>query len=261
MAVSSPRPARFTAGLQSDGPGFPLANMGMQNPFFYHIVYDDFDESTGVTGDWTQTKTGNGTIALTAGDGGLALFTTNSSTPIATDVCVIQKPIAGMSLPQIATAGKKMFFLCRVQLHDVVNAGLTCGLMQASTTPFTLADGIMFLKASGSASNLILRTTVGSANTDLTIPTTDYALANDTNIDLGFEVDRSGNVKAFVGSNMIGWIPTYQGGVLQGGRGPVGSLAAPALTAVNLALTCAMRSGTTASTTMTLDCIMAAKER
>lgn len=256
MAAASQSPVRFPAGVSTDFPFQPLANFGNENPFMYATLEDDFYNSLGAAGAWTATKTGNGTIAHTAGAGGLALFTTNSTTPAGTDICSIQAPAAGFAFASM----KKAFFLARLQLSSATNAAFLAGLIQTTTTPFTVTDGLYFLKASGAANNLILRSTVGSVNTDLTIPTSAYTLANNTNIDLGFHVDRAGNVYAFVGSQLVGFMPQSGTGSSTPPRGGVAAFA-PTLTTANLNLTAAIQSGTAASSTMTLDFLMASVER
>lgn len=254
--MTSPVPVRFSSGVSTDPPWGPLSAHRLPNPFFSHVDADDFDYSANVTGPWTATKTGNGTIAQAAGDGGLALFTTNSSTPAAADICSLQRPAAAFKL----AAGQRTFYLARLQVADATNAGFIAGLIQTTTTPFTVTDGLYFLKASG-ATTLILRSTVGSANTDLAIPSALYP-ANGTNIDLGFEVTRTGDVLAFVGTQLVGFIPQSGTATLTPPqRGGQARLSAPTLTTANLNHTLAVRSGTTASTTMTVDFSMVAKER
>lgn len=264
MAVPSQKPSRFVSGMSVDYPGGPTANMGLPNPHYYHIVEDDFDDSLSIANMWTKTLTGNGTAAHAAGDGGLGLLTTNSSTPLATDIASLQKPVASFSLPQGTTSGKKAFFVCRVQLADVTNPDFVAGLIQTTTTPFTVTDGLYFFKATGAANNLILRHSIGSANTDVAIPTSAYTLANATNIDLGWYINRNGEIHAFVGTQLVGWVPENQGGGLVGQRGPVAAqttLLTAGLTTANLNPTVAVRSGTGASKTFTIDFGLWAKER
>ena len=258
MAAPSQGPNRYPNGFTSDPVYGPLGQMGMQNPFFYHLWSDDFDQEIAESG-YTKTTTGNGTVALAAGDGGLALFTTNTSTPATTDIASIQLPVAGFTF----TAGKKSFFLTRVQSSDMTNAAILAGLIQTTTTPFTVTDGIYFYKASGAAS-LVLITTVGSVPTSLTIPTSAYSLANNVNVDLGFYVDRKQNIYAFVGAQLVGYLP-QQG---TGSTVPSGAVAAiqqtitpTTLTTANLNPTLAIQSGTASSKTMAADFLLAAKER
>ncbi|MDR8026495.1 hypothetical protein KPA93_25060 [Burkholderia cenocepacia] len=256
VAVASQPPVRLPAGQTTDAPWQPLADCGAGNPFFYHGVQDDFDSSL-TTSIWTQSKTGNGSVAHTAGDGGLALFTTNSSTPVGTDYAAIQLPAASFTF----TKPKKFFFLARLQVSDAVNAGFIAGLVDSQANPFVSpTDGLYFLKASGAANNLILRSMVGSANTDLAIPTSAYSLANNTNIDLAFAIDRNGNVGAYVGGQLVGFIPQSGVGSVNPSRGACAKFA-PTLTTANLNLTLGVLSGTASSKTMTADFVTAQKER
>lgn len=246
-------PTRFPSGISTDQKWGPLADYGNHNPFTFHEFEDDFDATLGVAGLYTATKTGNGTIAQAAGEGGLLLFTSNASTPAAGDVASVQLPAASFKFG----TNKKMFYLARLKLSSAANNGLLAGLIQTTVTPFTVVDGLYFLKATGSASNLILRSTVGSANTDLTISTSQYTLADDTFFDLGFQYDGRGTVYAYVGASLVGSPNQPQ---LSAARGPVGSFV-PVLTTANLNLTMALQSGTASSKTMTADFHMAAKER
>lgn len=253
--VYSPPPTRTPGGSTPDFPWQPLANCGSGNPFFYHQFADDFDNAIGASGLWTVTTNTNGTVAHTAGDGGLALFTTNSSTPLVTDIASMQLPAASFSF----TAGKKSFFLTRLKVSSAANATFLVGLEQTTTTPFTAVDGLYFYKATG-ATTMVLRSTVSSSNTDIAIPALANPLADNTFIDLGFYVDRLSNVFAFVGSQLVGYIPQSGTGSTNPVRGPVAS-GTPTLTTANLNVTLALQSGTASSKTMTVDFVMAAKER
>lgn len=251
-------PVRNAAGATTDTVYQPLADCGAGNPFFYHTVADDFD-STLTTGIWTQNKTGNGTVAHTAGDGGLALFTTNSTTPVGTDYAGLQLPAADFSF----TPGKKLFFLTRLQLADAVNAAFVAGLVDTQANPFTAVnDGLYFSKASGAANNLQLLSVKGGVATALAIPASAYSLANGVNIDLAFYVDRNANVYAYVGAQLVGFIPTSgTGTAVPPARGGRAASFAPALTTAVLNPTLAIQSGTATSKTMLADFITVMKER
>ncbi len=262
MSNPSPKPMRVPSGFSTAMPGGIDANMGLPNPAFYHTVFSDFDDDLTVSGVWTKTASGNGSIAHAAVDGGSALFTTNSSTPANTDIASIQKPSASFTFPLTSnsTQGKKMFFVCRLTLAEYVNTALEVGLIQTTATPFTVTDGLYFLKPSGGAANLILRSMIGSANTDLVIPTTAYALVGATSIDLGWYINRSGQVFAFVGTQLVGWVLESQGGGLVGQRGPVASFS-PTLSTAVLNPTLAIQSGTASAKTANVDFALWAKER
>jgi hypothetical protein len=250
MASPSQAPVRYPNGLSTDNPFGPLANYGNPHPFAYHVLAEDFNV---ILDQYVQTKTSAGTILLAAGDGGKALFTTNATTPLATDICSMQIGWDGFKV----TAGKKMHFLARIQLSDAVNAAFIVGMIQVTTTPFTVTDGIYFQKASGS-SQIALKSAVGSAITTLNLPTTAYNLANNTDIDLGFYMDRNGTIYAYAGANLI----NVQASNAPAGqvKGSIGSFA-PTLTAAGMNPTLAIQSGTASSKTMAADFIMAAKER
>lgn len=256
MAVPSQVPVRYPSGVSTDPPFGPLANFGQPNPFMYHYFEDDFDYIATL---YTQTKTGNGTIALAAGDGGLGLFTTNSSTPAGTDICAVQLPAASFSI----TLGKKHFFLTRLQLSSATNAAFNVGLIQTSATPMTVVDGIWFNKASGALNNLKLQHSKASTVTTLNIPTNVYTLANNTNIDLAWYIDRNGNIFAFVGAQLVGWFPQSERptGQVAGPCGEITGLTASTFTTANLNVTLCVQSGTAASSTMTVDFVFAGKER
>lgn len=257
MANPSPKPMRVPSGFSTDMPGGPTANMGLPNPAFYHSVFSDFDDDLTVSGVWTKTASGNGSVAHAAGDGGLALFTTNSSTPLIGDIASIQKPVAGFAFP---TNGKKMFFVCRIIVPEYVNTAWQVGLIQTTTTPFTVTDGLYFYKATGSSSNLILRSMNGSANTDLAIPTTAYSLVAGQPIDVGWYINRLGQVLAFIGTQLVGWVLESQAGGLVGQRGPVASFT-PALSAANVNPSLSFQSGTATTKTGNIDFALWAKER
>lgn len=255
-------PVRYPSGVSFDPPYGVFGQMGTPSPIFYHVWYDDFDQEVNETGAYTKTTTGNGTVALVAGDGGLGLFTTNSSTPVGTDIASLQLPVAGFTV----TAGKKMFFATRFQASSISAAAFQFGLIQQTVTPGTVTDGIWFSKAAGSLTGLSINISKASTPITVALPTNAYTLANNVNVDLGFSVDRNGNVYAWVGAQLYGFIPqSGTGPVLPpGNQGPVSSILLPAAASVpivNLTPTMAMQSGTTASSTMTVDFVVAAKER
>ena len=249
MAQPSQVPVRFVSGVSTDFPYQPLANYGQHNPFFYHTWEDDFDA---LFAGYTATKTGVGTIAPIPGDGGLILLTTAAT---AADLASLQLAAASFSY----TPGKKSFFLTRFQINDALNAAFNVGFIQTTATPFAVTDGVYFSKATGSAANLTLNSMIGSVLTSIVIPPAAYALTNNTNIDLGIYIDRSGNVYGFVGTQLVGFI-AQSGSAGNLARGPAVSFA-PNITTANLNLTLAFQSGTASAKTMTVDFVMAAKER
>jgi hypothetical protein len=304
MAISpaSQKPTSLPAGATTDPPYGPLYNSGYSNPFFYHNFSDDFDNQLGSAGLYTTTSVGGGTVAHTAGDGGLALFTTGAT---AGNFESIQLPAASFTLPGTgatppgsSTSIKKVFYLVRFQLSDVTNTAFIGGLCVTTATPFTgvgaarnVADGLFFYKASGGtalqviniASNGGSPSGTGFTNT-FTIPTAAYTLANATNIDLAFYIDRYQNLSMYAGSQLVGWIPQSGTGAVQ--TAPAGTTILPVLgpalvnynyqaqagpsfdptnaimfTTLNLNLTLAVGTSAAAAKTMTADFHLAQKER
>ena len=262
MTTPSPNPSRYPSGLQTDERWGPLAHCGVVNPFFYHSFVDDFNEytTTGIdsvasSGRWVQTNASSGTVAQEAGDGGLIILTTAATN---SDYESIQAQVAGFTLPQVATQYKKLFGLARLQLSDITNSAFIIGLAAVDTTPFTsIANGLYFHKASGSTQiSLVLEN--ASTATTLNLPTTAYNLVNATNIDLGFEVDSSGNINAFVGAPLVGYqIMPSSNPVL----GPCAKITAPSMPATNLAPIIAIQAGAAAAKTLTVDFVGFFKER
>lgn len=250
MSAPSPSPVRFPSGVSTDFPYGPLANFGLPNPVDYAVTVDDF---LYLNPSLVATKTGVGTLAVTPGDGGRLLFTTAATAP---DLVSLQGAAANMTF----TAGKKAFCLMRLQLSDVVNSALVAGVIQTTATPGTVTDGLYFSKASGSATNLSLISMVGSVPTTLVIPTAAYTLANNIDIDLGWYVDRNQTVYAFVGSQLVGWLPQSGSGATTPVRGACASFA-PTLTGAVLSGTLAIIAGTASAKTMNADFFVKAKER
>jgi hypothetical protein len=246
-------PQRCTSGTTSDQAWQPLADDGQGNPFFYHGFQDDFDNALGSTGLWTQTPSSS--VAHTAGDGGLALFTTGA---VAGNFAEIQLPAASFTL----TLGKKLFFLTRIQLAAATTAAFVAGLVNTNSTPFTggITDGIWFSKAAGST-QLVLNSAVASVVTSINVA--NAAFANATNLDIAFYLNRQGDVLAFAAGQLVGYIPSAGTGANTPPQpGPNSRMVAPSLTAANLNLTLAVSNGATAApTTMTADFHLTHKER
>jgi hypothetical protein len=233
----SPDPTRVPGGSSADAPYQPLAKSGYGNPFFYHQFADDFDNQLGAAGLYTISNSGAGTVAHAAGDGGLALFTTAGAAgnfeSIQLPVGSVTLPLTGSNPPTTANSSKKLFYLTRLQLSDVTNSAFIAGLCIITATPFTgagaarnVVDGLFFYKASGGTALLLINIAsnagspsgAGFTNT-FTIPTAAYSLVNATNIDLAFFIDGNQNLYAFVGSQLVGYLP--QSGF--GATDPLGS--------------------------------------
>jgi hypothetical protein len=275
--IPSQVPQRLPAGSTFEPPYGPWADNGNGDPFFYHQFADDFDNTLGAANaGGLYTVSGTGSAAHTSGDGGLALL---STTAVSASFASIQLPVGDFTLPQGALAGKKMFWCARLQLSDVVNSALIAGMCIIDATPFTaVSDGIWFSKASAS-SQLVMNIASGGTVKSFNVATNTYALANATNIDLAWYVDRYGNVQYSVGSQLFGWVPqsgtgastpanSYPSlpvlcptGKLYSGNQPTTVASGYTLTTAVLSPTLAVQAGAAAIKTMTVDFHGAAKER
>lgn len=221
---ASQPPQRLTAGYATDPPYGPLAESGFGNPFFYHQFADDFDNMLGPTGLYTISASGAGTVAHTAGDGGLALFTTAGA---AGNFESIQLPAASFTLPPTGSnppttsaSAKKLFYLARLQLGtSITTEAFIAGLSVITATPFSagaqnITDGLYFYKPAGGtvlnvvniASNGGSPSGTGFTNT-FVVPASAYTLALNTPIDLAFYIDKYQNLRIYVGAQLVGWIP------------------------------------------------------
>lgn len=260
MAVPSQVPARFPSGVSTDYPWGVLGNYGLPDPMNYGTWFDEFmiKEST-----YTTTATGNGTAAITANTNanamGEILFTTNSSAPAGSDLVSIQLA----ANPWLLQAGKKAFFGTRIKLSSATNAAFRVGMFPTGTTPFTgnLTNALYFDKATGSLTNINMVNVSGGTAVTTAVPTSAYTLANATYLDLGWYLDRNGDLTGFVGAQLFGWLPQSGTGSSVGGRGPVCRSAAITLPAAAMNMGLAVQSGTAASSTMTVDFWFGAVER
>lgn len=186
-------PSRFTSGLTQAARYQPLGEIGIPDPFFYAIFEDDFFPY--VAGYYTVTASGGAVAAYGTLPNGRVGFTSAATAASFPEI-------------QVATAnfqyvpGKKLAFLTRVQLTNVTTQTLVAGLITSGNIdPTTITNGIYFSKAAAST-NIVLN--VVNASTIIGSTTISGALTNATDIDLGFFVDRLGNIKAYVGANLEG---------------------------------------------------------
>lgn len=250
--MATPAPMRITAGFTQDMSFQPLGLIGQPDPVFYATAFDDFMFYQ--SGRYTVTADSNGTVAATAGDGGQILFTTNSSTPLATDIAAIQTNIANTTLSQT----NKVAFGCRIKTSSATNAAFNVGLIQKTTTPFTVTDGIYFGKASGSA--VISVYVVSGSSVQASASLSGLATLSDaTFIDLAWVLNGRGDLLIFAGANLFGQKENQNTATL----GPIARIDVSALTLSTavLAQTLALKSGTTTSKTMTADFFYSMKER
>jgi hypothetical protein len=258
-----PTPSRFPNGISNAAPWQLFAGMGVENPFFYHQYYDDFDVPIASTG-WTVTAS-TGTAAEANGDGGIVVL---STTAAAANFASIQRPTSSFQ----PVAGKKLYFVARIQLSDVVNGAFVAGLMPAgSVTPFTAPANGIWISKGASTSQIVLNVANNSVVTSTNIPLGAITLANGVAFDVGFDVTSgSGNgtgptIRGAVAPTLVSYVPqSGNGSANSTNRSPNVVSAAPLLTTLQatvLAPILAVQTGNSSVLSLTSDFVGAFRER
>jgi hypothetical protein len=244
-------PDRFANGFTQDRDFQPLGLLGVPNPFYYQTFADDFNAYD--SGLYTVTANANGAVAAAAGAGGLVTLTTNSSTPLATDITAMQLVVASFVL----SSTKKAAYFTRIKGADLLNPAFVLGLIQETTTPFTVTDGVYFSKASGST-DLVVTCMVGSASKGTaTVSAFFTGVSSSTYVDLAIVYDGKTDLLVYAGSGLVGQVLNQDTATL----GLVARITPTALPTASLSPVIALKSGTGSSKVITADFIYAAVER
>lgn len=237
------QPTRFPGGT---------TNVIKQATFGYYPYFDelkshrlqtDFDSYAST--NYTITKTGTGTNALVAGDGGLLAITNSAASG---DLQELQTPVATFSY----TPGQRLVFKSLLAIDDATNAEFFIGLQNTNTDATAPTNGTYFHKASGST-NIDFVTVSASTTTTIAAVATMVAAVNTS---FGFLYDGKGEIKIYINEVQVNDQPTI--------AAPLGyTLSNPvsALPVGNLALTVMVKNGTAAARTLTWDGYEVLKER
>src|SRR6185312_13208413 len=136
--MSNIQTTNLPSGLTNAALESVMSSYGTDDPSVFHTYWNDFDVFT--AGDWTNTATGSVTNAVAAGNGGILSMANSAAN---NDLDSIQLKAASFAI----VAGSKAWFKCRFNISNATNAALTIGLIQTTTTPLTVTDGIYFSKA------------------------------------------------------------------------------------------------------------------
>lgn len=208
-----------------------MTSFGAPDPSVFHSYWNDFD--TFASGDWTNTATGSVTNANAAGNGGILSLANSAAN---NDLDSIQLKAASFAI----VAGSQAWFKCRFNISNATNAALTIGLIQTTTTPLTVTDGIYFSKAAASTA-LAMKIAKSSAITTLSSVAT---LANTTYLNVGWHYNGSSAVTCYVNNVKVGAITDLTN-----------------LPTANLNLTIAVANGTAAANTLLVDYVGVFNER
>ena len=226
---------RFPGGLNTSEPTSATAALAMLDPSLLHSDFDDFNKFA--AGDWTITETGAaGTVALTAGDGGLLLITTDA---LDNDAEWLQRVAASF----LMESGKKAFFKIRFQASEATQSDIMVGLVNTDTTPLDATDGIFFQKDDGDADIDIYvqkNTTTGRSSA-----TAVGTFAADTNTVWAWYYDGVSYTYFFIDDALVYRLDS----------------SSTYLPDATLALSFGYQNGVAGAETMTVDYVFAAKER
>lgn len=224
-------PTRFPSGVTNVTKASDLGMFTAPDPTKNHVYFNDFD--TYVAGDWTVTAAGTASAAAIADvDGGAITLTTDAG---ATDSVYLDK--LGESF--LFEAGKKLWFKTRLKVSNATSSTFAIGLQITDTSPLDVTDGVFFAKAGGSTS-VTLEVEKNNTATSSTVAT----MANDTFITLGFYYDGVSGISYFADGVQIG-------------TSAVTNLPDDELLTVSLAL----KNTTTSARVLTVDYVLAAKQR
>jgi hypothetical protein len=223
-----------------------MGNAGVLDPSWANVFHDDFNEL--LLGKYALTVVGTNSAALTPFDCGAVL---RSNAAVASNSTHWKLASPSFKLQ----AGKQAFYKFAGQLSDVVNCNFYVGLGSTGTTLAAITDGILLQKAAGAAM-LQLITRVGGVQVVYPLPATAVLLAG-TSFELGISVVESGEVAVFLNPSTGGSLALAAGQV----RGPVLTIAAPALPTALLAPTIGFTNSTAVARTLAVDYHTAVRER
>jgi hypothetical protein len=226
---------RFNHGVTNVAKTSNTGLMGQPDPTKFHTYMEDFDRYAAA--EWTITTTeagaGSATEALANVDGGVLLVTNDDADD---DADFLQK--VGESF--LFATNKKLFFKARFKVSDATQSDVVIGLQITDTTPLAVSDGVYFLKADGAATVDCLVMKDSTATTESSVAT----LVDDTFIVLGFAYNGSDEVEVFADDVKVATMVTDN---LPDDE--------------ELTISFGIQNGEAAAKTMSVDYIMAVKER
>lgn len=196
--MSSNSPTRWPGGITQQESYQPLGMIGVPDPFFYAYYEDDFVPYNSAL--YTSTLD-SGTVAQTAGTANVGGRVTLTTTTTAAAYTTLQSTAACFKY----TAGLKMFYAARLQITTIANTSIIAGLIETNGTPWTttITDGIYFKFTAGGTFIQVIAVTGSTVIGTLNLPTTTVPV-NATDFDVGFYVNKNGNIIAFAGQGLWG---------------------------------------------------------
>ncbi len=231
-------PTRFTSGVTTADRTAALGFFGLPDPTGWHVYFNDFD--TFNTAEWTITTVeagaGSATEALTDADGGVLLVTNDAAD---NDADFFNK--VGESF--LLESGKRAFFKARFKVSDATQSDFVMGLQVTDTTPLDATDGIYFMKDDGDA--LLDVYCRKNATTGSTSATGIATVVSDTYMTVGLAYDGKSSLAYFVNDVQLGTLDA----------------SSSYLPDTELTISFGIQNGEAVAKTMSVDYILAAKER
>lgn len=228
-------PTRFPNGLTTTTKNSPLGEFILPDMTTAHVYFEDFDYFAAANWIITTVEDGAGaaTEALADEDGGVLLITNDDADD---DSDFFNKD--GESF--LMAAGKQAWFSARLKVSDATQSDWIMGLQITDTTPLAVTDGIFFRKDDGDT-NIDFVVIKDSVATTVTGAGTN---ADDTYVTLSFYYDGKSRIRYFVD------------GVMQGST-VTDNLPDDEVLTVSFGI----QNGEAVAKTMSVDYILAAKER
>jgi hypothetical protein len=227
-------PVRYPNGVTNSAKETNMGMAIMPDPAKVHMYFDDFDKY--VAADWTITTTENGgsaTEALGNADGGVLVITNFSADD---DADFFQKK--GESFKFVV--GKKIWFKSRFKVSDATQSDFVMGLQLTDTSPLAVDDGVFFRKDDGDAYLDFVVTKNGTATTATAI----HTVVDDTYLVAGFYYNGVDAIEYYINDVKIGT-----------------SVVTNMSDDEELTVSFGIQNGVAVAKIMTVDYILAAKER
>lgn len=180
-------PSRFPNGISTDTVTQPLGNYPFPNPVEVYEVFHDFQQY--VAADWTVTNTtSHGTVALTAGAGGIISLAGGASS-VTSDIVNIQDNPLDINF----STSQQVWFHTKIKKTTALNDQILVGIT-SDASALAPTDGIYFNKAAASAAIDFVVRKSSTSTTQAAVAT----LADNTYIQLSFYYNGKDAVDVFV---------------------------------------------------------------
>lgn len=227
-------PVRYTNGVTNVENTKALGQYLALDPTKVHEYFSDFDVYA--AGDWTVTETDAGsTEALTDGDGGQLLLTVTA----ADNDCISMQHVGEAFLMAL---GKKAWFKARFKVSDATQSDVLFGLVIRDTSPLINTDGVFIRKDDGDTNIDFI---VNKNSTESSVEGVG-TLVSDTFISVGWYWDGVDTFAIFVNDAQVGTL-SYTAASFPDDE--------------ELTVTMHIQNGEAVAKTMTVDYILASKER